>query len=353
LVAAVLAACGGGTEEGTETTAPTTTAAAATAEAETTAAATTEAGAEATTEAAPEEPLTFAIAVAQITDTYFQTMICGARDKAEELGITLNEQGAQQYDPSQLIPIVDAIYQTKPDGFILAPSDPKALVPPVQRFVDDGIPVVTTDVPLENDEQYTLGNLLSDNYAHGKLAGEAIASLFPDPTTIVALGIDYAPGLIQTNDRVKGWYDAITAAGGQVLPAQFGTSDPNKAKQIVEAALRGNPDINAIMFIDGLTGDGGRTAIKQLDLVGDVKVAEFQGASDQQLQGVRSGTIDALVSQSPYLMGSGAVELLYDYIQSGEKPPYEVQELGAIIITKENIGDPESKPYILSGFAGC
>ena len=304
---------------------------------------------------APAKQLRFTIAVAQITDTYFQTMICGAKAEAKKLGVSLNYQGAQQYDPSQLIPIVDAVFQTKPDGFIVAPSDPRALIPPVKRFVDAKIPVVTTDLPLQNDSRYSLRSYISNNYLHGKLAGQAIVKLFPDPKKIVALGIDVQPGLIQTNDRVRGWYDAITAAGGTALKVQYTQDDPSKSQQVVEAELRGNPKLNAIMFIDGLTGDGGRTAIKLLNKVGKVKVAEFEGASSQQLRALNVGAIDALVGQEPYFMGSGAVKTLYDFITTHKKPPYAVRQLGARILTKANIGLPSSQPYILYGFKtkGC
>ncbi len=297
--------------------------------------------------------LRFTIAVAQITDTYFQTMICGARAEAKKLGIKLTSQGSQQYDPSQLIPIVDAIFQTKPDAFVLAPSDARAFVPPVKRFLNAGIPVAITDQPLINDKLYSIRSYESNNYLHGKLAGAAIARLFPDPKKIVALGIDYQAGIVQTNDRIRGWNDAIRAAGGTALKAQFANSDPNKAQQVVEAALRGNPKLNALMFIDGLTGDGGRAAIKVLGLTGKVRVAEFMGASAQQVRALRTGSIDALVGQTPYLMGSGAVKTLYDYVTTKKKPPYRLIKTGALILTKKNFDLPSSKPYILTGFAGC
>jgi ribose transport system substrate-binding protein len=297
--------------------------------------------------------LQISMAVAQITDTYFQTMICGAKAEAKKLGVNLKYQGSQQYDPTQLIPIVDAIYQTKPDGFIVAPSDPRALIPPVKRFVSAKIPVVTTDLPLQNDRKYSLQAFVSNNYLHGRLAAKAIVKLFPDPKKIVALGVDVSPGLVQTNDRVRGWYDVIKAAGGKVLKVAYTQDDPNKSNLSVEAALRGNPDLNAIMFIDGLTGDGGRTAIKQLGKVGNVKVAEFEGASNQQLQAIKTGAINALVGQEPYFMGTGAVSTLVKYIRTHKKPPYKVQKLGARILTKANINLPSSKPYILYGLKGC
>jgi ribose transport system substrate-binding protein len=299
--------------------------------------------------------LRISMAVAQITDTYFQTMICGAKAQAKKLGVEFKYQGAQQYDPSQLIPIVDAIYQTKPDGFIIAPSDPRALIPSVKRFVSARIPVVTTDLPLQNDQKYSLQSFISNNYLHGKLAGKAIVKLFKDPKKITAIGIDVSPGLIQTNDRVRGWYAAIRAAGGKVLKVQYTQDDPNKSHQVVEAALRGNPNLNAIMFIDGLTGDGGRAAIKLLGKVGNVKVAEFEGASTQQIQAVKIGAIAALVGQEPYFMGSRAVSTIYKYLKTHKKPRYAVRKLGARILTKRNINRPSSRPYLLYGFQakGC
>jgi ribose transport system substrate-binding protein len=299
--------------------------------------------------------LRISIAVAQITDTYFQTMICGAKAEAKKLGVDFRYQGAQQYDAGQLIPIVNAIYQTKPDGFIIAPSDPRALIPPVKRFVDSKIPVVTTDLPLKNDRKYSLQSYISNNYLHGRLAGKAIIKLFPNPKKIVALGVDVSPGLIQTNDRVRGWYDAIKAAGGSVLKVAYTQDDPNKSNLAVEAALRGNPNLNAIMFIDGLTGDGGRTAIKQLGKVSTVKVAEFEGASNEQIRALKAGAIKALVGQEPYFMGSRAVLTLYRFLKTHTKPHYAVQKLGARILTKSNINLASSQPYILYGFKakGC
>src|SRR5882757_6955134 len=55
---------------------------------------------------------------------FYTSMECGARDAAKELGVDLTWAGPPQWDLALQMPILQAAIERKPDGLVLAPTDP-------------------------------------------------------------------------------------------------------------------------------------------------------------------------------------------------------------------------------------
>src|SRR5262249_15722548 len=58
-------------------------------------------------------------------DEFYITMNCGAQEQAKKLGVSLNFQGPDQFDPSLQTPVVNAVAAKKPDAVLIAPTDTK------------------------------------------------------------------------------------------------------------------------------------------------------------------------------------------------------------------------------------
>ena len=58
-----------------------------------------------------------------IGDQFYITMQCGAQEEAAKLGVKVNTQGPQKFDPTLQKPIVDSVVASNPDAILIAPTD--------------------------------------------------------------------------------------------------------------------------------------------------------------------------------------------------------------------------------------
>ena len=85
-------------------------------------------------------------------DEFYITMNCGAQAEAKKLGVSLNFQGPDKFDPAQQTPIVNAVAAKKPDAVLIAPTDTKALFAPIKQLADGGSKVVLVDTTLDQPD---------------------------------------------------------------------------------------------------------------------------------------------------------------------------------------------------------
>ena len=106
-------------------------------------------------------------------------MQCGAQEEAAKLGVTVNTQGPQKFDPTLQKPILDSIVAGRPDALLVAPTDVQAMQQPLQQAAAAGIKVVLVDTTT-NDPSYAVSAIASDNEGGGKAAFDAIKQLHPE-----------------------------------------------------------------------------------------------------------------------------------------------------------------------------
>ena len=101
--------------------------------------------------------LTLTLIPGLTTDAFYITMNRGAQAAAEALGITVNFQGAEEFNPTLQVPVLDSVISRAPDAILIAPTDRTQLIAPLQNAVDQGIPVVTVDTFI-GDGAYQTGD---------------------------------------------------------------------------------------------------------------------------------------------------------------------------------------------------
>src|ERR1700755_1409114 len=109
-------------------------------------------------------------------DPFYITMQCGIQTEAKKLGVTVNTQGPQKFDPTLQKPIVDSAVNAKPDAILVAPTDVKAMQAPLAAAANAGIKVVLVDTTTE-DPSYAVSAIASDNKGGGKAVFAAIKQL--------------------------------------------------------------------------------------------------------------------------------------------------------------------------------
>src|SRR6201997_4196481 len=75
--------------------------------------------------------------------TFYLFLVKGAKDRAKELGYTIDYQGpAVETEIASQVDLVRNISKTKPAGILLAALDSKGLIPQDEEALHNGVPVV-------------------------------------------------------------------------------------------------------------------------------------------------------------------------------------------------------------------
>ena len=268
--------------------------------------------------------------------TFYLFLVKGAKDRAKELGYTIDYQGpASETEVASQVDLVRNITRSKPAGILLAALDSKGLIPPVEDADKAGVPVVMVDSGIDSD--IPKASITTDNYKGGYQAGLQMAKLLGEKGLVANLGIQ--AGSV-SSQRSIGFNDAIAKYPNmKVLPIQWTNADAATSMNIASDQLNGNPNIAGFFSACAPTAVGVCQAVKGKGLEKKVKVVTFD-PSPEVLPLFESGVIDCIIAQDPYQMGYQGVDSID---KARQNTPIEKKkiELAPVLITPENYKSPE------------
>ena len=271
-------------------------------------------------------------------DEFYISMQCGIEAEAAKLGVKVNTQGPQKFDPTLQKPIVDSIVGSKPDAILIAPTDVTAMQTPLQAAAAAGIKIVLVDTTLK-DPSIAVSGIASDNLGGGKAAFDAIKKLNPEGGKVMVMSVD--PGISTTDARAKGFEDAVKADPKfEYVGVQYSHNDPATAAQLTSAALQKDPDMVGIFAANLFAAEGSATGLRQAGKEGEVSVVGFD-AGPNQVKALKNGTVQALVAQQPAKIGKYGVDAAVSSLD-GTEVPKNVQT-GFTVITKDNVDGAGAK----------
>ena len=259
----------------------------------------------------------------------------------------INAEGTN--DVNLQISQVETFINDKVDAIVLLPFDGAAMTSVARKAMDAGIPVVNVDREF-NSQFAARTTVLGDNYGMGVSAGTYVceqAGGAKDKVVAEIAGIDSLP---LTQDRSKGFADALKTCGLKVnnrVAAEFTVETGEKAaSNLLQAA----PKIDYLWNHDDDQGVGVMAAIKNANRdeftmiggAGSANVMRSIEADDTVLkatviypstQGADGIKLARLIAQGKSMSDLAEVEV-----------PRKVQ-LSAPVVTKENV-----KEYIDSAF---
>jgi ribose transport system substrate-binding protein len=279
-----------------------------------------------------------------LADNFYITTDCGARAKAESLGnMTIDTQGPEQFDQTLQTPILNAVVQSKPDAIMMAPNDRRGMIAPIQAAIDAGVPVLCVDTTI--DAEIQLGDVATDNVEGGRLAARGLAEQIGGAGKVFVVNVK--PGISTTDQREQGFREALGNEFPNIeyLGQEYCQNIANIAAELTSARLQSDPDLAGIFGTNLFAAQGAAAAVRQQGLQGKVKLVGFD-AGPTQVQDLRSEVVDLLIAQHPGDIGEIAVQLLHDFLTTGE--PLDPREFvtGATIVTRDNIEDPEVARYL-------
>jgi ribose transport system substrate-binding protein len=275
-------------------------------------------------------------------DGFYVTMGCGMQAEAKKLGdATVNIQGPAQFDSTLQNPIIESVTASKPDAIMIAPDDVTASQTPIDQAMSAGIKVVLVDTTL-NDPAGAVSQISSDNLAGGADAFAAVKQLVPGGGQVLV--VNTKPGISTTDQRTSGFAAAAKADSKyQYVGVQYDQDEASIAAQVTLAALQKNPGIVAIFATNLFSAEGAATGIRQAGKSGKVKIVGFDAEPDE-ITALQQGTVQALIAQSPYTIGTDAVDQAIDALTGKPTTP----KIGTkfTIITTANLNSAASQAAI-------
>jgi ribose transport system substrate-binding protein len=141
------------------------------------------------------------------THEHWKAVHAGASAAAAKLGhIEIIWQGpVKEDDRTEQIKLVQSAVASRVDGLVIAPLDAEALVAPIERAMNGGIPVVIIDSGLNSKKP--ISYVATDNYNGGVLAARRLGERLGGRGNIILLR--YSVGSKSTEEREQGFLDTI------------------------------------------------------------------------------------------------------------------------------------------------
>jgi ribose transport system substrate-binding protein len=140
----------------------------------------------------------------------------------------------------------------------------------------------------------------------------------------IVRGSDTALNALQ---RTDGFNSAAAGHGIQALPPLNDREDAAVALQLSNSILLTHPDLVGAYGVYAYNGPAWATAIGEAKAAGEIKVVCFDATSDS-INGIKTGTIDAVIAQREYDMGYKSVQIIDLIRRKGQQAA--LSELGAV-----------------------
>ena len=236
------------------------------------------------------EDFTIVVNLKTLSSEFWQTVKSGIDKAAEELGLTIDVQGPPA--ESDIQGQVNQI-ETQLAG---APDDNDAVVGVLESTGYQGI-VVFCDTTNTFENQTSFVGTSNDEAAYGG----GVYGVGLNGADTKALIIYGQEGDNTSNLRKSGYEKALEEAGVEPVAEMSGNNNTADSKNVMEAQLISNPDINLVLCHNDDSALGALEAIKEAGKEG-IAVIGFDG-NTSALESIAAGELKATIAQQPAEMG--------------------------------------------------
>jgi len=300
-----------------------------------------------------QEDINITLVPGLTTDAFYITMNRGAQAAAEALGITVDFQGAEEFDPVLQTPVLDAVIARGPDAILIAPTDTTQMIEPLRRASEAGITVLTVDTFIDDgkyqdgagDGDFPMSYIASDNVGGGRMAARFMAEAMGAEGQVYVSNV--RPGISTTDQREEGFKAEMAESypNVEVLDTQFNENDASLAASQFNAVLARNPDIKGVFGANLFSALGAGNGVEGAGKSGDVTVIAFD-APQSIVDNISSGLVDAAIAQHPAEIGYFGVMAAYATL-TGQSIPTAIGT-GFTVIDADNVSDPAIEQFIYS-----
>ena len=267
------------------------------------------------------------LAVSTQNNPFFVTLVEGAKEAADKLGVDLQVTDAGD-DAAKQTTDIETLVASGISVLIVNPVDSDAVTGAVQAAISKGVRVISVDRAVNGAEVDC--QIASDNVAGAAMATQFIVDTLGEGAVVAELqGITGASAAIE---RSAGFH-SVADTKLKMVASQTANFDRAQGMSVMENMLQANGDIQAVFAANDEMALGALEAISGAGK--DILVVGFD-ATDDAVEAVKAGRLGGTIAQQPALLGATAVENAVNLIngQSIEKSiPVEVT-----LITAENAG---------------
>ncbi|GAB3133346.1 ABC transporter substrate-binding protein [Microbispora hainanensis] len=247
------------------------------------------------------------------------------QESAKAAGVELKFSDAQQKQENQ-IKAIRSYIQQKVDVIAFSPVVESGWDTVLKEAQNAKIPVILTDRAVDSKDTSLYKTFLgSDFVEEGKKAGQWLVDQYKDSKDDVNIvQLEGTTGSAPANDRKSGFQEVISADPKfKVIASQSGDFTRAKGKEVMEAFLKSNPDIDVLYAHNDDMGLGAIEAIEGAGKVPgkDIKIITVDAVHDG-MQALADGKINFIVECSP-LLGTQLMDLAKKVV-AGEQVPQRV-----------------------------
>ncbi len=247
------------------------------------------------------------------------------QDSAKEAGIDLKFSDGQQKQENQ-IKAIRSFIQQKVDVIAFSPVVESGWDTVLKEAKDAKIPVILTDRAVDSKDTTLYKTFIgSDFVLEGKKAGEWLVKQYDGKAGPVNIAeLQGTTGSAPANDRKKGFGDVIAADPKfKIIASQTGDFTRAKGKEVMDAFLKANKNINVLYAHNDDMGLGAIEAIQGAGLKPgtDITIITVDAVKDG-MQALADGKINYIVECSP-LLGPQLMDLVKK-VNAGEEVPARI-----------------------------
>jgi fructose transport system substrate-binding protein len=266
------------------------------------------------------------------TNPFFVKMKEGADSKAKEVGAELQSfAGKKDGDNESQVAAVENLISAGAKGFMITPSDSKAIVPSLDKARQAGLLVVALDTQTEPPDAADI-TYATDNYAAGLAIGKWAKGTFEKDGKQAKIALlDLNPDGVSVDvQRDQGFLEGFginvgdkTKIGDEKDPRIVGHDVTDGAEEggrtAMENLLQKDPNINLVYTINEPAAAGAYQALKAAGKDKAVTIVSVDGGCPG-VQAVKAGQIGATSQQYPLKMAQMGVEAIDKFAKDGTKP---------------------------------
>jgi ribose transport system substrate-binding protein len=267
----------------------------------------------------------------------------GAAKAAAERGYDIVWTGPEQEtDREKQIQAVEDSIAKKVVGIVLGPNDAQALVRPVKKIRDAGLPCVIIDSGLADEGAGLFDSFAAtDNLAGGAEGARRLGGALNGRGRVVL--VKFIQNSASTDARAEGFRRALADEfpGIEIVAEQFTLGTVEDGRQKTEdMLLRNSGQVDGLFAVNHPVSVGAYKALQGLGLAGTIKMVGFD-SDPVLLDGIARGEVVALVVQNPFEIGYQGVRLVSEVIAGRDVPAdYPIPSM---IVDGTNLDEMKSK----------
>ncbi len=284
-------------------------------------------------------PITLAVVPKAVGFDFWDSVRKGAQCAASKMtDVTVQWDGVTaETDVTGQVNLLQNFLTRQVDGLVYAATDAKVLAQVTQDALSQNLPVINID-SATFPQPDNVPVFATDNVAAARKAADLLADALGPGEHQVAF-IPFQPGTVTNDQRATGFKEGLAKHPNLTLVAeQSSNSDPNTALSVTENILTANPDLDGIFAANEPGVIGAVNALNQTGKAGKITLIGWD-ASPDEIKGVTSGAITALVVQNPFRMGFNSVNAMVQTVRTGQIA--SSQDTGVTFVTQQNINDPQ------------